>query len=809
MDEMMEYISFIENLQKIAREDGSRNALVHKNGLAVLSYREFDRLSSAVADKLNRSGIESGDVVIVMMRRNAFSIAAEVGVLKAGAVFVPVVPAYPEDRISYIKKDCNAKLILDEDFFSDISEYDSDFKPVKPQRDMVMLVYTSGSTGYPKGVVYDLRAYNHTVERLATQYDGIDPVIQAAFAPMAFVAHLSEFAAVFYAGGTAHVIEDSILMDPVKLTQYYISNHISIGFIAAKIFQMMNKPMPDLQKVILGGEKISDIAPGPYHVIADYAMTEAMDMMRYRVDGLSKEAFLGDAVAGTQIFLMDENGNEVSGVGEGEICARGIYPRRYLNLPEETGKTFEETADGQVIVHTGDIGSRHQDGSISYVNRRDFMVKINGNKVDPSETERVLKKLPGVKEAVVKPVKDAKGKLRLCGYYMADKTLQHQDLKAFLKDYLPGYMIPSFFVSVESFPKTSTGKLDRGSLPEPVMTRSDETYIAPKSDEEIKLCRIIERVLNIEKAGLNDNFFDLGADSLQAAQLVIELEREGMGIVEVKQIYEFPILSDLLKIIINSRLTGNYDYTVFSNGKNENIPVIFYHTANMGVENYRVLSQMIPAEIPFIAFNNHNLNYPDIPIKDIRTLQNYYKLIASDWISRFEMSDNGARIFGGWSFGGILAFEAALNAEKAGERVAGVILIDPFLMEERDREKVLSAAFDPNIAKYFEELKTNVSKDVKDVDLMIENNKLVARMLADYKPAGELSAKVLFIKANVVRDTDTVKALCQKYPANGYEKYCKNIEIISIDCNHDELGNNEEALRYEKEFIIETALKMG
>ena len=806
---MMDYISFIENLKKISKEDGSRSALVYNSGLDALSYREFDCLSSAVADKLHRSGIVSGDVVIVMMRRTAFSIAAEVGVLKAGAVFVPVVPAYPDDRIAYIKKDCNAKLMLDEDFFSDIAEYASDFIPVKPQKDMVTIVYTSGSTGYPKGVVYDVRAYNHTIKRLATHYEGISPVIQASFAPMAFVAHLFEFAAVFYAGGTAHVVDDSILLNPVKLTQYYISNHISIGFIHKKIFQMMNKNMPDLKKVILGGESISEIDPGPYQVVASYAMTEAMDMMRYRIDWPRKEAFLGDAMAGTQIFLMDENGNEVSGAGAGEICARGIFPRRYLNLPEETGKTFEETSDGQVIVHTGDIGLRHEDGRISYVNRRDFMVKINGNKVDPSEIERVMKKLPGVKEAVVKSVTDAGGKVRLYGYYIADKTFQHRDLKAFLKDYLPGYMIPSFFVSMESFPKTYTGKLDRSSLPEPVMTRSDETYIAPASDEEMKLCWIVERILNIEKVGMNDNIFDLGADSLQAAQMVIELEREGMGIIEVRQIYEFPVLCDLLKHIRNSSLIGSFDYTVFSCGKDENTPVIFFHTANMGVENYRVLSQMLPSEIPFIAFNNHNLNYPDLPIKDIRSLQKYYKLISSDWISRFEKNGHGGRIYGGWSFGGALAFEAALNAEKEGSRVAGVILIDPFLVEECDREKVLSSTYDPNIGKYFEELKTNVSKDENDVDLMIENNKLVARMLADYKPAGELSAKVLFIKANIVRDTDTVKSLCHKYPANGYEKYCKNIEIISINCNHDELGNNEEALRYEKEFITEMALKMG
>lgn len=805
MEQTVKNIHFIENLRKAAAAEGSRTAIVYNNGKSSMSYAELDHLSSAIADKIHHSEILPGTPVAVMMQRDALSIAAEIGVLKAGAAFVPLMPSYPKERIEYIMKDCNAGLMIDADYYSDLSEYNSAFEPALPCEDMVMVIYTSGSTGRPKGVVYDLAAYNATVQRLSVNYGKIDSVILGAFAPMAFVAHVAEYAAVFNCGGTTHIIPDELRTDPIRLEQYYRDNRITAAGIPQKIFAIFQKKLPDLQIVILSGEKICNVDPKDDKVIVSYGQTEAISIMEYPIDSLRKEAFVGTAVPGTEVFLLDDQGNDVGLLHEGEICAKGIYPRRYLNLPAETKKTFEETDDGEVLVHTGDIGIRHENGLIEYINRRDFMIKINGNRVDPSEIESAVKQFPGVTDAIVKGFDGKNGRIHLCCYYVSGETTAPQTFRKFLGKTLPFYMIPKSFVRLDCLPRTATGKPDRSALPEPEL-QTEEEYVAPVSEDEKKLCDIVENLLGVGKAGMADNFFELGADSLQVAQLVSTLAQEGMGIIEATQVYEHPVLSDLMRCIAESALVGNGDYTVLSKGKAGSPPLIFYHSANTGADSYRTLAQSLPQDIPFMSFENHNLNYPDVPLMSVRAMVKYYQLVGGSYLEKYCRKGAGAKIFGGWSFGGNLAFEAARNAEEAGEAVAGVILLDPLLIEKEKRSAAMEIAADPNLKKYFEE--EAVFADVKkgyDVNRILENNRLVARILSEYEPSGKLACKVLFIKAANLRDTDQAKALCYEYPANGFEKYCDNISIATVGCNHDEIVRNPEALEIIRKFVSERA----
>ena len=664
--DMNNRITYIEKLHEMALTDGVMPAIVYDSGTSIMSYETLDKISSSIADKIRRQGVAAGEAVTVMMKRNALSIAAEIGVMKAGAVFVPVVPTYYEERISYIRKDCGAKLNIEEDFFEDISEYDAGFECTAPKKDVVSIIYTSCTTGRPKGVVYDLAAYNEAVNRLGTIIDKLKgSLILGSFAPMAFVAHIFEFASVFCFGGTTHIIPDDVRTDPIKLEYYYRENRISVGFMSPKLFVLIKRRLPDFEIVLLGGDKICDIDPKDYNVLVCYSQTEALGILRYPLRKRQKEAFIGFPSPGTTVFLLDEYGNDVGIKKEGEICAKGIYPRRYLNLPEESGKTFEETGDGEVLVHTGDIGIRCENGVIKYVNRRDFMVKINGNRVDPSETERAMKTIPGVDDSAVKAFEDKNGKAYLCGFYVSGDVIEVKELKEYLKKELPSYMIPTRFVRMDSFPKNDNGKLDRVRLPEPV-TLSASEYVVPVTEEEIKLCSAVEKILGIERAGMQDNFFDLGADSVHVAMLIAALEQEGLGVIEAKQIYENPVLAKLSECISDNNLVGGSDYTVLSKGQEGYAPLIFFHTANTGCESYRTLARALPAEIPIMGFENHNLNYPDFQIKGVKELVKFYRLIGSSYFDTKDRNGRNAVIYGGWSFGGTLAFEAALDAQKSG-----------------------------------------------------------------------------------------------------------------------------------------------
>ena len=245
---------------------------------------------------------------------------------------------------------------------------------------------------------------------------------------------------------------------------------------------------------------------------------------------------------------------------------------------------------------------------------------------------------------------------------------------------------------------------------------------------------------------------------------------------------------------------------VLSKGKAGFCPLIFYHSANTGADSYRTLAQALPQDIPFMSFENHNLNYPDLPLMSVRSIVKYYQLVGGSYLEKYSRKGTGAKIFGGWSFGGTLAFEAALNAEEAGEPVAGVILLDPLLLEQEKRSAAMKIATDPNLKKYFEE--EAVFADAKkgyDVNRILENNRLAARILSEYEPSGKLACDVLFIKANILRDTDQAKALCYEYPANGFEKYCENIRIVTVDCNHDEIVRNTEVLEIIKKYVTEKA----
>ena len=548
----MAYSEFnsIENLHNIAESDGNRTAIVYNNGADSLSYRELDCLSSAIACKICSLGIKPGTAVTVMMRRNELSIAAEIGVLKAGAVFVPIMPSYPQERVDFISRDCDSKLLIDDDFFTDIPNgiakdiangiakdtakdipenpstanavYSEDFKPVSPCKEKVMIVYTSGSTGHPKGVVYDIAAYNMSVYRLATHFDELPVINLCSFAPMAFIAHMLEYAAVFACGGTTHITTDDVRMNPVKLERYYRENRISVGFISSKLYCMFKQELPDLKRIILGGEKISDFDPRNKDVIVVYAQTEATDISSYRIDVAREEAFVGTPLPGTEIFILDEQGRDVGFMKEGEICAKGIYPRSYLNLPEETRKTFEETEDGEVIVHTGDVGMRYENGVIRYLNRRDFMVKINGNKVDPSEIENAMRQLPGVEDAIVKGYEagNGNGSVNLCGYYVSKANIDAEELKQSLEQKLPYYMIPNYYVRMDKIPLNSNGKPDRGALPKPDMDVYKREYVPATTETEQALCDAFETVLNCGRVGINDSFFVLGGDSITVVRLL-------------------------------------------------------------------------------------------------------------------------------------------------------------------------------------------------------------------------------------------------------------------------------------------------
>lgn len=490
--------------------NGNTRAIVDKNGERITLYAELNAISGKVASKLQQLGLEKDDVVVVKIGRQMEYIAAELGCMKLGLVFVPVLPTYPDERIEYIKNDSNAKLILDENFFSDIDSYTSfegEYK--QDDADRVMVIYTSGSTGRPKGVLYRADAFNASVLRLANVFDDYKAPIFGASAPLSFVASLMEYYAAFSLGGCTHILADDVRSNITEIENYYEKHSLTHGFLSPRVLKLYHNKDKALVAVFTGSERLSDVYTSEYIAKNLYGQSEGMLFTSFKVNKKYKNTPIGFAVEGVTITLGEE----------GEICAKGVFPYEYLNRPEESAKTFEKCPDGEVTVHTGDIGTFLPDGNLLYLNRRDWMVKINGQRVEPGEVEATLKAIDGIQNATVKDFSSANGQTYLCGYYVAEAVISDATLKKELLAKLPDYMIPAYFMKLDKIPVNVNGKLDRTALPSPKIESQREEYAAPENETEEALCTTFEKILTCENVGRNDDFFYLGGDSIKVMEL--------------------------------------------------------------------------------------------------------------------------------------------------------------------------------------------------------------------------------------------------------------------------------------------------
>lgn len=248
----------------------------------------------------------------------------------------------------------------------------------------------------------------------------------------------------------------------------------------------------------------------------------------------SENAYLGETVGDIRTYILDENGNETD---DGEICFTGDFFNGYIGLPELTDKLLVDNPfkgrdgdDHEKMFHTRDQVKRLPDGRLVYIDRMDWMVKINGNRVELGEVENILHKLPEVKEVLVKGFKDSHGRAILCAYYISEngESLPKQYLADKLAEKLPAYMIPPFFVRLDEFPKNANGKLDRKALELPDINEFKKDYAPPENEIQAMLCHAMEHVLDTDLVGINDDFFDLGGDSLKSAALITELDKQGL-----------------------------------------------------------------------------------------------------------------------------------------------------------------------------------------------------------------------------------------------------------------------------------------
>ena len=536
-------ISYLERLESMIARYPDRAAFADEQGS--MTYRELDDASGRVYAYLKAKGIGKEQFVLIMLPRCKEAPAAMLGVLKAGAAFVMLEEGYPPERTAYIKNDTGCELVITADVYAQIMDACPQPLPGYAKadpHDAAYIVYTSGSTGNPKGVLHE---YGNLAQLAMTNpvKENYEETSRGLMAPFYFVAAVMCFVNFSVMGATTYIIPHDMVRNFKRLKEFLLEKRIEGIFLPPSYIRLYQDPSPYLKLVSTGSEPANGIYyPGGHPEIRNfYTMTEAgFTVLIATLDKAYEVSPVGKPLLpDIDVHLVDEDGQRIEGPGQGELCFKNEYVRGYVNLPEKNAKAFR---DG--IYYSGDIARRDEDGNYYIVGRIDDMIKINGNRIEPAEIEARVQDLTGLKTVLAKGFVTEE-RAFICLYFLKAEAEQlgilsgsglSADLSA-LKETLPAYMIPSYYVGLETFPLNQNGKIDKKQLKAPDVQDYQRNYVEPANEMEALAASCMAKVLKLDRVSADDDFYEIGGDSLKTIQLISVFADEGYDISET-DLYE-------------------------------------------------------------------------------------------------------------------------------------------------------------------------------------------------------------------------------------------------------------------------------
>lgn len=544
----------IEQLEFYARNNPKATVLFDEQMPKGISYEELDNLSGRVYGWLKNRNIGKEDFVLINLPRGVLPVVALIGILKAGAAFTLVEDNYAPERIAYIRNDCRCKAGIDRGVWEEILKTEplSGYEAAG-DHDAAYAVYTSGTTGNPKGVLHE---YGNITECIrSANYQG-EPLISdkeraALLAPLNFVASVMVIFSALYSGKCKLFIASyTTIKNPLLLKKMFLEKRISITFLTPSYVRMLGgQTGPFLKKLLVGSEPANNVCLDKVDVFNMYAMSESgFDVCIFKIDKPYSACPVGKPQLDLEYMLLDEDGNPVPDGETGELCFRNEYVRGYINLPEETAKAF---VNG--IYHSGDLAKRLPDGNLVLLGRSNDMIKINGNRIEPAEIEAAVKRALGIDWAAAKGF-ECGAQSYLCVYYTADVRIDAEKLRAELLKKLPYYMIPSYYIHIDRIPLKPNGKFDRKALPEPEHRDLSSQYSAPTNDTERALCDAFAKVLKLERVGIHDDFYEMGGDSLGSIEAIVE---SGLPGLDASTVFRGRTAENIAKLYEESHTAGD------------------------------------------------------------------------------------------------------------------------------------------------------------------------------------------------------------------------------------------------------------
>ena len=523
-----------------------------------LTYRELNEEANRIAHSLMEKGVGKGDIVGLMLPRRSYLLSALIGILKTGAAYLPIDSELPKERIEYMCKDTNAKMVVSEDNIAALMESENISNPDVEidNNSLCYCIYTSGSTGQPKGVMAMHRNVVNYISK--NEHNIFGKIVKEDFEAILSISTCSFD--IFVTETIATLVNGLrvVLANEEECRNQYALNRLLtkekgefLQTTPTKLKVLIADPtqrefLNNLKAILLGGEamettflkELKGMTKAKIYNI--YGTTEVPIWSTFAdTDSFVDEVTIGKPIANTQVYILDKYLKPVPIGVMGELCIAGdSVCAGYMNRAELTAEKFIDNPFGEgKMYRTGDNAYWREDGNIVYVGRSDFQVKIRGLRIELGEIESAIQAVEKIERAVVVVRKDKEGRQLICAFYTGEEK-SAKEIREEIGKKLPRYMVPHIFTYLEKMPMTASGKANRNALPEIDLENisAQAEYVAPETEKEKILIDSIEEVLGGEKVSVADNFFDIGGDSLKAIELTAKLEGKGYT-VSIKTIF--------------------------------------------------------------------------------------------------------------------------------------------------------------------------------------------------------------------------------------------------------------------------------
>lgn len=545
-----------------------------------LTYKELNEQSNQLGTFLREQyDIQPNDLVGLKLERSEKMMIALFGILKSGAAYVPIDINYPEERITYIVKNSDCKTVVDNDLLDNFFKVQHKFskenlEKINKPSDLAYVIYTSGTTGNPKGVMIEHTSLINRLEWMqkAYQLSEIDTLIQKT--SYSFDVSVWELFWWIYNGSKLSLLEHEAHKDPKKIIENIKNNKISVlHFVPSMLNVFLDcldsdrteiEKLTSIKQVFVSGEALQPDQNNKFFktfpevsLMNLYGPTEAtIDVSYFECIKDLKSVPIGKPIDNMQLYILD-NEKQVVPIGViGKLYISGVgVARGYVNDFRLNKEKFipNPFISGQRMYDTGDLARWLPDGNIEFLGRKDFQVKIRGYRIELGEIEANISQFSPSIRQVVAEAKEVNGEKVLVAYYTKDEDtlIDKTELREYLQSKLPEYMVPGFFVELDSIPLTPNGKIDRKALPS--VTGEDlirREYVVPRNTTEEKLAEIWQEVLGVEKVGITDNFFELGGHSLMVAQVLNRIHQNLSMQVSFKDFFASPTIEGITKKLI-------------------------------------------------------------------------------------------------------------------------------------------------------------------------------------------------------------------------------------------------------------------